>query len=87
MLFRSIFQKGGSNTAEFKDDLIEQLTCQTAFRLPILGDIDESVVVTWIIMAALVLVSIWLTHDLRVENPGKKTAGAGVFLLLDQRIL
>ena len=23
-------------------------------------------------MAALVLVSIWLTHDLRVENPGKK---------------
>mgnify|MGYP002799145154 FL=1 len=65
-------QKGGSNTAEFKDDLIEQLTCQTAFRLPILGDIDESVVVTWIIMAALVLLSIWLTHDLSADHPGKK---------------
>lgn len=32
----------------------------------------ESTVVIWIIMAVLILLSIWLTHDLRVENPGKK---------------
>ena len=32
----------------------------------------ESTVVIWIIIAALALISIWLTHDLRVENPGKK---------------
>lgn len=70
--FKRNHQKGGSNTEEFKNDLIEQLTCQTAFRLPIVGDIDESVVVTWIIMAVLVGLAVWLTHDLRVENPGKK---------------
>lgn len=28
--------------------------------------------VIWIIIAALVLLSIWLTHDLKVENPSKK---------------
>lgn len=32
----------------------------------------ESTVVIWIIIAGLALISIWLTHDLRVENPGKK---------------
>lgn len=32
----------------------------------------ESTVVIWIIIAALALISIWLTHDLRVESPGKK---------------
>ena len=35
------------------------------------GGISESVVVTWIIMAVLVLLSIILTRNLRVENPGK----------------
>lgn len=32
----------------------------------------ESVVVTWIIMAVLVLLSIILVRNLKVENPGKK---------------
>lgn len=32
----------------------------------------ESVVVTWIIMAVLVLISIILVRNLKVENPGKK---------------
>lgn len=32
----------------------------------------ESTVVIWIIIAALALISIWLTYDLQVENPGKK---------------
>lgn len=34
--------------------------------------ISESVVVTWIIMAALVLASILLVRNLKVENPGKR---------------
>ena len=32
---------------------------------------SESVAVTWIIMAALVLISILVTRNLKVENPGK----------------
>lgn len=34
--------------------------------------IYESVVVTWIVMAVLVLLSIILVRNLKVENPGKK---------------
>ena len=34
---------------------MEELNCETVFTLPIVGGISESVVVTWIIMAVLVL--------------------------------
>ena len=50
---------------------MEELNCETVFTLPILGGISESVVVTWIIMAVLVLASILLVRSLRVENPGR----------------
>ena len=50
---------------------MEELNCETVFTLPVLGGISESVVVTWIIMAVLVVLSIILTRNLRVENPGK----------------
>lgn len=50
---------------------MEELNCETVFTLPVLGGISESVVVTWIIMAALVLASILLVRNLKVENPGK----------------
>ncbi len=44
------------------------------FTLPFFGGIKvtESIVNMWIIMAALVIVSIWLTRGLRVRNPSKK---------------
>lgn len=50
---------------------MEELNCETVFTLPVLGGISESVVVTWIIMAVLVLASIILVRNLKVENPGK----------------
>lgn len=50
---------------------MEELNCETVFTLPVLGGISESVVVTWIIMAVLVVLSVILTRNLRVENPGK----------------
>lgn len=50
---------------------MEELNCETVFTLPVIGGISESVVVTWIIMAVLVLLSIILVRNLRVENPGK----------------
>nr|WP_294493846.1 F0F1 ATP synthase subunit A [uncultured Mediterraneibacter sp.] len=50
---------------------MEELNCETVFTLPVVGGISESVVVTWIIMAVLVLVSVILTRNLRVENPGR----------------
>ncbi len=53
---------------------MEELNCETAFTIPIFGGIPvaESVVVTWFIMAVLVIGSILLVRGLRVENPGKK---------------
>ena len=50
---------------------MEELNCETVFTLLVLGGISESVVVTWIIMAVLVLASILLVRNLKVENPGK----------------
>lgn len=46
---------------------------KVVFTIPVFGGlpITESIVVTWIIMAALVLLSIIFVRNLRVENPGK----------------
>ena len=53
--------------------MIEELNCETAFTIPILGGIpiSETIVVTWVIMIALLIISILLTRNLKVENPGK----------------
>lgn len=53
---------------------MEELNCETVFTIPVFGGIPiaESVVVSWIIMAALTILSICLVRNLKVENPGKK---------------
>ena len=65
--------KEGDSTEELTNELLEQLTCQTVFEIPIFGGIavDEAVVVTWIIMAVLTVLSIVFVRNLKVENPGK----------------
>lgn len=54
--------------------LTDEMTCETVFTIPLFGgiEIDEAVVVTWIIIAVLTLLSIFLTRNLRVENPSKR---------------
>ena len=44
------------------------------FTLPFFGGINvtETVVNSWYIMAFIVLMSIYLTHGLKVKNPGKR---------------
>ena len=56
------------------DELIDQLSVKTVFTIPIFGGIKiaESVVVMWIIMAIVIVASIFLTRKLSVENPGKR---------------
>lgn len=64
------------------EELLEELNCETVFSIPLPRGIPlvgggevavaESVVVTWLIMAAIVGVSIFLTRDLRVRNIGKR---------------
>lgn len=66
-------KRGCDITEKLTQALMEELNCETAFTIPIFGGIGigESVAVTWIIMAVLVLVSILVTRNLKVENPGK----------------
>ena len=67
-------RKGGSDTESLTEKLLEELNCDTVFTIPVFGGIGvaESVVVTWIIMAVLVGLSIIFVRNLKVENPGKK---------------
>ena len=50
--------------------LIKELNCETAFTIGGIG-ISESVVVTWIMMAVVLVVSLIVTHGLKVEHPGR----------------
>lgn len=82
-----------SITDELVNNLLEELNCETAFKIPLFGgiSISESVVVTWIIMAALTIFSICLVRNLKVENPGKKqlfleTAIGGIYNFFEETI-
>ena len=52
--------------------LAEELHVETVFEVPFFGGISESVVVTWIIMAVVLVISILLTRNLKVENPSNR---------------
>lgn len=56
--------------------LIEQLNCKTVFTIPLFGGIPvlESVVVTWIIMAVIIISSLLLVHGLKVRQINNKQA-------------
>lgn len=56
-----------------------ELNCESVFTIGGIG-IYESVVVTWIIMAVVLLLSLILTRNLKVEHPGKRQ------LLLEQAV-
>ena len=57
----------------FQETLVEELGNKTAFTIPLLGGIPvaESVVVSWIVMAVLVILALALTSRLSVRSPGK----------------
>ena len=71
------------NLAEY---LMEELECETVFKIPIripqiaaYADgipVHESIVVTWIIMAVLILIYIILTRNLKVDHISKRQAVA-----------
>ena len=71
---QSVGKKGSENTEELSKALMEELNCETAFTIPVFGGIPvaESVVVTWVIMAVLLIAAFFLGRNLRVENVGKR---------------
>lgn len=55
--------------------LQEELTCETVFEIGDIG-IAESTVITWVIMAVLLIFALFMTHNLRVDNISKRQAAA-----------
>ena len=67
-------------------NLMEELNCDTAFTIPIFGGIPvaESIFVTWLIMAVVILLCAIFVRNLKVTNPGKgqlllETAVSGIY--------
>ena len=58
-------------------------------NIPILGDlqISETMVVSWIVMAVIAVLCLWLTHDLKVTNISKGQYGrvADAVKIIDPR--
>lgn len=56
------------------ESLLEELNAETAFTIPLFGGIDvaESVVVTWVIIAILLILTLIFTSHMKVESPGKR---------------
>lgn len=68
------------------DTIFEELESKTAFTIPIFGGIPvaDSCVVTWIIMAAVVLLSIILTHKLKKVPKGSQCVLEGLMEWLEK---
>ena len=58
------------------DSRMEELNCNTVFTIPLFGGIDvlESVVVTWIIMAIIMIGSLIWVHGLKIRKISGKQA-------------
>ena len=69
-------QERGDSLGDLAGKLIEELECETVFTIPIGGGIEvaESVVVTWIIMAVLLIFCFIMTRGLKVRNISRRQA-------------
>lgn len=56
---------------DIANELLEELTVETAFTVGGI-EIAESVVITWVIMAFMVIVSFLMTRGLKVFNPSRR---------------
>ena len=56
-----------------KQILLEALSNETAFTLPVLDGIPvaSSVLVSWVLMLVLMAATLWMTRNLKVRDPGK----------------
>ena len=67
---------------------MHELTAETVFTIPVFGGIPvaESVVVTWIIMAAFMVLILLLTRNLQVHNITKRQAALEAFVCFIQNL-
>jgi F-type H+-transporting ATPase subunit a len=65
-------------TDNLSSRLLEELNVETVLTIPVFGGIKiaESVVITWVIMAVMLAIAIWLTWGMKVDHISKKQAAA-----------
>lgn len=70
---------------DLADKLMEELECRTSFEIPIFGGIPvpESCVMTWIIMAFLVIASIIFTKTMKIVPKGAQCIIEGFICWMD----
>ena len=58
------------------EELVEELNCETVFTIPLFGGIPvlESIVVSWIVIAAIALFCFIMTRGLKTRNISKRQA-------------
>ncbi|MDR2042990.1 MAG: F0F1 ATP synthase subunit A [Clostridium sp.] len=69
--------------------LTEELNCNTVFTIPIGKGIPiaESVVITWVIIGAVLLLSLFLTRNLKVTDPGRRQLVAETLVMKLERFV
>ncbi len=64
--------------------LQEELVAETVFSVTLPGGIEipfaESTVISWFILLILFILTLWLTHGMKVHNPGKRQVAAESFV-------
>ncbi len=71
--------------AEKTEELLAELEVETVFRIGGIG-ISESVVVSWVLMAALMLLVFIFTRNLKVHNISKRQAALETFVNFIQNL-
>lgn len=74
--------------ASLAEELLAELEVETVFTIPLFGGIPvaESVVVTWVLMAVLMLLVFFFTRDLRVHQITKRQAMLETFVNFIQNL-
>lgn len=74
--------------SSFADRLTEAMTIKTAFTIPLFGGIPikESVVMTWFIMAGMLIFALIMTSGMRTRNPGKRQVVIEAFVTWIEKI-
>lgn len=65
------------------ENLLEELTCEDVFTIPVLGGIgiSESTVITWVVMVVLFLLALFLTRNLKVDHISRRQAAAELIVV------
>lgn len=68
---------------DLAENLLEELTCEDVFTIPVLGGIgvSESTVITWVVMAVLLLAALILTRNLKVDHISRRQAAAEMIVV------